>query len=122
MSRIFSGFLTWMQEKSAMVFVAATANRIHLLPAEIIRKKKHGFGIPVALWIKSDRHIRELAHDTLLSARASGRGYFRREFIQELFRKHDAIDGTYYGDILWTFLMLELWHTQLIDQPARVVA
>jgi len=38
MSRIFSGFLTWMQEKSAMVFVAATANRIHLLPAEIIRK------------------------------------------------------------------------------------
>lgn len=38
MSRIFSGFLTWMQEKSALVFVAATANRIHLLPAEIIRK------------------------------------------------------------------------------------
>ncbi|HEY6147288.1 MAG TPA: AAA family ATPase, partial [Thermoanaerobaculia bacterium] len=38
MSRIFSGFLTWMQEKSALVFVAATANRIQLLPAEIIRK------------------------------------------------------------------------------------
>jgi SpoVK/Ycf46/Vps4 family AAA+-type ATPase len=38
MSRIFSGFLTWMQEKAALVFVAATANRIHLLPAEIIRK------------------------------------------------------------------------------------
>jgi len=33
MSRIFSGFLTWMQEKSALVFVAATANRIQLLPA-----------------------------------------------------------------------------------------
>jgi SpoVK/Ycf46/Vps4 family AAA+-type ATPase len=27
-----------MQEKNALVFVAATANRIHLLPAEIIRK------------------------------------------------------------------------------------
>jgi SpoVK/Ycf46/Vps4 family AAA+-type ATPase len=38
MSRIFSGFLTWMQEKSAFVFVAATANRIQLLPAEVIRK------------------------------------------------------------------------------------
>ncbi|HMF09420.1 MAG TPA: AAA family ATPase [Thermoanaerobaculia bacterium] len=38
MSRIFSGFLTWMQEKNALVFVAATANRIQLLPAEIIRK------------------------------------------------------------------------------------
>ncbi len=38
MTRIFSTFLTWMQEHRAEVFVAATANRIHLLPAEIIRK------------------------------------------------------------------------------------
>jgi len=37
-TRIFSTFLTWMQEHRAEVFVAATANRIHLLPAEIIRK------------------------------------------------------------------------------------
>jgi hypothetical protein len=36
--RIFSTFLTWMQEHTADVFVAATANRIHLLPAEVIRK------------------------------------------------------------------------------------
>ena len=35
---IFSSFLTWMQEKPASVFVAATANRIHRLPAEMIRK------------------------------------------------------------------------------------
>ena len=38
LGRIFSTFLTWMQEKNALVFVAATANRIHLLPAEVIRK------------------------------------------------------------------------------------
>ncbi len=38
MTRIFSTFLTWMQEHRADVFVAATANRIALLPAEIIRK------------------------------------------------------------------------------------
>ncbi|MEW6730875.1 MAG: AAA family ATPase [Acidobacteriota bacterium] len=37
-SRIFATFLTWMQEKEALVFVAATANRIDLLPAEFIRK------------------------------------------------------------------------------------
>ena len=38
MTRIFSTFLTWMQEHRSDVFVAATANRINLLPAEIIRK------------------------------------------------------------------------------------
>jgi len=35
---IFSSFLTWMQEKPPNVFVAATANRIEILPPEMIRK------------------------------------------------------------------------------------
>jgi len=38
LGRIFAFFLTWMQEKARGLFVAATANRIDLLPAEIIRK------------------------------------------------------------------------------------
>lgn len=37
-SLTLSSFLTWMQERPPMVFVAATANRIESLPAEIIRK------------------------------------------------------------------------------------
>jgi SpoVK/Ycf46/Vps4 family AAA+-type ATPase len=36
--RIFATFLTWMQEKDPRIFVAATANRIDLLPAELLRK------------------------------------------------------------------------------------
>jgi AAA+ superfamily predicted ATPase len=35
---IFSSFLTWLQEKDPRVFVAATANRIQALPAELMRK------------------------------------------------------------------------------------
>jgi ATP-dependent 26S proteasome regulatory subunit len=38
LGRIFGFFLTWMQEKARGLFVAATANRIDLLPAEMIRK------------------------------------------------------------------------------------
>ncbi|TXH25261.1 MAG: AAA family ATPase [Elusimicrobia bacterium] len=37
-SRIFSTFLTWLQEKKKPVFVAATANNIHQLPPELLRK------------------------------------------------------------------------------------
>jgi SpoVK/Ycf46/Vps4 family AAA+-type ATPase len=36
--RIFAFFLTWMQEKTKGLFVAATANRVDLLPAEMLRK------------------------------------------------------------------------------------
>jgi len=38
LSRMFGFFLTWMQEKARGLFVGATANRIDLLPAEMIRK------------------------------------------------------------------------------------
>src|SRR5205807_90938 len=37
-ARVFSTFLTWLQEKSKPVFVAATANNIQLLPPELLRK------------------------------------------------------------------------------------
>jgi asparagine synthase (glutamine-hydrolysing) len=93
-----------------------------LLPAEIIHKKKHGFGIPVAEWIKSDPRMREFARDTLLSKRASQRGYFRQRFIEELFSKHETEPSTFYGDTLWTFLVLELWHRQVVDELSRVPA
>ncbi len=37
-ARVFGGFLTWMQEKTAPVFVVATANDISILPPEALRK------------------------------------------------------------------------------------
>jgi len=37
-SRVFGSFLTWMQEKTKPVFVAATANNIDCLPPELLRK------------------------------------------------------------------------------------
>jgi AAA+ superfamily predicted ATPase len=37
-ARVFGSFLTWLQEKTAPVFVVATANRIEALPPELLRK------------------------------------------------------------------------------------
>lgn len=37
-ARIFSSFLTWLQEHTSPVFVAATANEINRLPPELLRK------------------------------------------------------------------------------------
>ncbi len=37
-ARVFGTFLTWMQEKTAPVFVFATANNIENLPPELLRK------------------------------------------------------------------------------------
>ncbi len=94
----------------------------NLLPIEIIQKKKHGFGIPVADWIKSDPQIRDLTRDVLFSQRTSQRGYFKRQFTEDLFRKHESEPSPYYGDTIWTLLVLELWHRQVVDEKARVMA
>jgi SpoVK/Ycf46/Vps4 family AAA+-type ATPase len=53
--RIFAFFLTWMQEKARGLFVAATANRIDLLPAEMIRKGRFDEVFFVDLPLESER-------------------------------------------------------------------
>ena len=37
-SRVFGTFITWLQEKTAPVFVIATANNVQALPPELLRK------------------------------------------------------------------------------------
>ena len=37
-ARVFASFVTWLQEKTAPVFVVATANDISMLPPELLRK------------------------------------------------------------------------------------
>ncbi len=53
--RIFGFFLTWMQEKTRGLFVAATANRIEALPAEMIRKGRFDEVFFVDLPIEEER-------------------------------------------------------------------
>ncbi|MDB9315200.1 AAA family ATPase [Spirulina sp. CS-785/01] len=36
--RVFGSLITWMQEKTAPVFIVATANNVEILPAELLRK------------------------------------------------------------------------------------
>jgi SpoVK/Ycf46/Vps4 family AAA+-type ATPase len=53
--RIFAFFLTWMQEKTRGLFVAATANRIDLLPAEMLRKGRFDEVFFVDLPVEDER-------------------------------------------------------------------
>lgn len=54
-TRLFGTFLTWMQEKSDLVFVVATANDITKLPPELLRKGRFDEIFYVDLPNKSER-------------------------------------------------------------------
>jgi len=56
-TRMFGTFLTWMQEKEKFVFVAATANQIHSLPPELMRKGRFDEIFFVDLPTQTERRI-----------------------------------------------------------------
>lgn len=85
-----------------------------ILPEQIIKKKKQGFGLPISVWLRQREEFRQLVHDVVLSTRAIQRGYFRPEFIRQLVTHHMA--GTWdYSAEIWSLLMLELWHREYVD-------
>jgi len=97
------------------LFKRATRN---LLPEAILKKKKHGFGLPIGFWLKSDPHWHAWAKEVLYDPRTYQRGYFRREFVEQLFSDMQQDETPYFGDLLWVFLVLELWHRQHVEVAA----
>lgn len=77
------------------------------LPPEIIAKHKHGFGLPVGLWMAEHPDLRALTHESL--------GAFRRRdilnptWLDRLERQHNQAHATYSGVMLWVVVMLEQW-------------
>ena len=83
-----------------------------LLPAETRKRRKMGFGVPVAHWMRGD--LRPWVEDVLLSPRALKRGYFEPEALRQLVRAH--LDGRQEQSYeLWALLWLELWHREFAD-------
>jgi asparagine synthase (glutamine-hydrolysing) len=90
-----------------------TAARI--LPAEVLSRRKRGFGIPIGAWFRGP--LRPLLLDTLQSPRARQRGYFQPRFVDRLVREHlsQRRDHTLR---LWQLLMFELWHRRYLDSSS----
>jgi asparagine synthase (glutamine-hydrolysing) len=77
------------------------------LPDEIIRKRKHGFGLPFGVWLAQHAGLRELAQDTLDGI--VRRGVVRADFASALFTTHLAEHPSYYGELVWILMVLEIW-------------
>jgi len=77
-----------------------------LLPPQTLRRRKMGFGVPIAAWFRGELagHLR----DVLLSPRSLARGRFRPDALRRLVEDHIAgrADNAYK---LWSLLVLEHW-------------
>jgi asparagine synthase (glutamine-hydrolysing) len=83
-----------------------------LIPDNILKRKKAGFGVPLCRWFRHD--LKDYISDILLSQQALKRGYFKPDAVRTILSEH--ISGRVDNSCkLWTLLMLELWHREFID-------
>lgn len=77
------------------------------LPPEIIRKSKHGFGLPFGRWLQTHAPLRDLAFQSLSDLRK--RHIVSAHFIDQLTGVHVKSHADYYGTMVWILMMLEQW-------------
>ncbi len=90
----------------------------HQIPEAIVKRKKVGFPVPIAQWLRSD--LREFVNDTLLSERSLSRGYFERAEVRRLVT--DCMAGAPVTTQVFSLLALELWHRRFADNSTQFTA
>ena len=81
-----------------------------LLPAAIINKTKHGFGLPLGQWLNEHEQLRTVTEQSLHAL--AERNIVRPEFVGRLQDAHRNEHPSYYGALVWVFTMLEQWLQQ----------
>jgi asparagine synthase (glutamine-hydrolysing) len=78
------------------------------LPEATLRKRKQGFALPVAAWLRIDRTFQATFRDTLLDPGAVGRGLWEPAVLERLLAEHEqgSWDHAY---SLWRVFVLERW-------------
>jgi len=81
------------------------------LPAKILRKQKHGFGLPVGPWLLNHQPLRDLARSSLdeVAQRGIVQSPFLNYLCDDALRQHPA----YYGSLVWVLMMLGRWLQKL---------
>ena len=76
------------------------------LPKEVIHRKKKGFGVPIAKWVKGP--LKELFGDLLSPDRVGREGFLNPEYVTPLLQDH-LVSKRDNRKLLWTLLVWELW-------------
>jgi asparagine synthase (glutamine-hydrolysing) len=83
-----------------------------LLPPAILSRRKMGFPVPFAMWMRGPRA--DVVRDVLLDGRTRQRGIVEPSAIDRLLDAH-ASGAAEAGDAIWSLLNLELWYRTFID-------
>jgi asparagine synthase (glutamine-hydrolysing) len=77
------------------------------VPREVLARPKHGFGVPVAAWLRGE--LRPALLDLLAPERLARQGLFDPDPVQALVREH-LLGTRDHRKRLWPLLVYQLWH------------
>lgn len=83
-----------------------------ILPAEILKRPKKGFNMPVAHWLTTE--LRDLTLDMLSEKRIREQGLFHYSYVRQLLDDHFAHRRDN-RKLLWTLLVFQLWHHRYME-------
>jgi asparagine synthase (glutamine-hydrolysing) len=83
-----------------------------LLPASILRRRKVGFSVPMALWLRTD--LRDTMEEVLSEREVRRLGYLRYAEVERIKIEHLA-GRMNYESKLWALINLVCWHRRWQD-------
>jgi asparagine synthase (glutamine-hydrolysing) len=81
------------------------------IPKEIRNRKKTGFPVPYASWLRND--LKDIVWDVLMDRRTTDRGYFSKAAIEGMLRANS--NGRDYSKDIFSLLCLELWQRTFLE-------
>jgi asparagine synthase (glutamine-hydrolysing) len=89
-----------------------------LLPSEVLKQKKTGFGAPTDHWLAND--LRDMVNDLLSEPRIRRRGLFDTASVDRLISAHRSGREERASQI-WQLLTLEVWMQTFIDRSSTTI-
>jgi asparagine synthase (glutamine-hydrolysing) len=95
-------------------YIAKSALKKHV-PESIIKRKKAGFPVPYAAWLRGP--LRDWFSGLILDREAQTRKYFNPNEVEKLISRH-VNDGAHAKEV-FSLAILELWHQEFLRPRSR---
>jgi asparagine synthase (glutamine-hydrolysing) len=89
---------------------------LRFLPAEIVHRKKQGFGVPLEYWFKSGS-LKGYVRDVLFDSRSRTRGLLRHSEVERLVGRYEQ-GSNELATMIWMLVVFETWCRLYLDRDA----
>lgn len=100
-----------IKKKKRKIILKDTFN--DLIPPELYKAPKHGFSVPIGLWLKT--HLKKTLYAVSDTAYLQKQGLFSPDYIQQIVENHMSGKENRTAE-LWTFLVFQMWYDNFMHE------